>query len=128
MLLYISGQLISDINGGTSGIPSLDQYSQQWKDNAEDWLHYLFGLPKGTFDTSQDGAGLTQHIADNITQALGGVAKDVGLFLLHMAPGILLVVCMGSILGMMIGSERCKHWASVSALGTLVMQVVNHLV
>lgn len=127
MLLYISGQLMGDVNGGTSGIPSLDAYSAQWKDNVEGWFNHFFGVPQAAWNTSDDG-GLTKALADNITHALGNVLSEVGTDLLRMAPGLMLVVCMGCILGMMIGSERCKHWASVSALATLVLQVVDRLV
>lgn len=126
MLLYISGQQ-TNINGGSSGIPNMDHFSQQWKGNAEDWFNYLFGIPKSAFDTSESH-DLTAQIAEAIQRQIGAVVHDLGMWLLRLSPDILLVVCMGSILGMMIGSERCKHWASVSALGALVLQVVNHIV
>jgi len=48
-------------------------------------------------------------VADNVTRTLGGVAKDVGILHLQAAPSVMLVVLMGSILGVMIGSERAKH-------------------
>lgn len=127
LLLYISGQLVGDINGGSSGIPSLDQYSDQWKDNVESWLSYLFDVPKGIWDTSHK-TNLSQAVADNITRALRGVAKDVGVWLLHAAPSVMLIVLMGSILGVMIGLDRAKHYAFVSALAAIILQVVSRYV
>lgn len=124
---YISGQLANSINGGSSGIPSMDQYSDAWKNNVEDWGQFLFGIPKGAWDTT-NRADVTQAIAERIQMQLGHFAHDMGVWLVHLAPGICLVVCMASILGFMIGSSKCREYASVSALLTLIFTVVNKVV
>lgn len=86
-------------------------------------------LPSG--DTSSqipNSPSMTQYIADSIISALCEVTRNIGIWLLHVSPNITLIICMGSILGMMIGSERCRRWAGVSALATMILSVVRNVV
>lgn len=123
MLVYISGQLVESLS-----TPQLSD-ADQWKENVEDWAQYLFGLPKDAWqlgDIKADGDTSAVHeIAVTISQMVGDVLKELGKMFLHIAPDLLLVVCMACILGMMIGSNRCKHWAGVAALATLITKVVG---
>lgn len=101
--------------------------SDQWKDQVETWGQQLFGIPKGIWDAGTPHA----HVIDPsnaLTQALFEVFKEIGIAFLHLAPGLLLVVCCAAILGAMIGSLKCRSIAGVSALGTIIAKVMDNYV
>lgn len=107
-------------------VPTPDSVTQ-WKDQVETWGQQLFGIPRGVWHAGTPSA----HVIDPqnaFTQALIQLFEGVGKASLHAGPGILTVVCLGSILGAMLGSMRCRHWAGVSALGTVVVKVMDNYV
>lgn len=121
---YIHPQVVVNV-GGHPIHHSLTP--DQWKDQVETWGQQLFGIPKGVWNAGTPHA----HVIDPqnaFTQALIQLFEGLGKALLHVGPSILLVVCCGSILGAMIGSMRCRHWAGVSALGTIVCKVMDNYV
>ncbi|GIM45221.1 hypothetical protein DNHGIG_07700 [Collibacillus ludicampi] len=83
----------------------------------------------GTLPPVQKAAiDMTQYIADSIVRSICEVSTKLGIWLIHVSPDIMLIFCMGSILGMMIGSERCRRWAGFSALATMILSVVSKAV
>ena len=120
--------MLVTINGTPLPNSAYDTPFKQW---VEDGAQSLFGLPQGAWHLgdikSADSGGIGDQVADKVATMFGDWAHHAAILLLHMAPQILLVVCMASLLGIMIGSERCKHYASVSALGALITGVLSHV-
>ncbi|MFB5192708.1 M23 family metallopeptidase [Alicyclobacillus fastidiosus] len=122
-LHQVHDPVVVKVGGDT--ISHLQAASDQWKDQVETWGQQLFGIPKDLWDAGTPHA----HVIDPqnaITQALFEVFKEIGKALLHLAPGLLLVVCCGAILGAMIGSLKCRSIAGVSVLGTIIAKVMDN--
>lgn len=123
MLVFVSGQPINQMPD-----PTYDTPFKEWVTDSAD---KMFGnWTEGLWHTGDikngSGTGIADAVADKVIYLAGQFAKHVGIYLLKMAPELLLITCMASILGIMIGSERCKHYAGVSALGAMITAVVNH--
>lgn len=71
---------------------------------------------------------LADKIAENITNSLIMACKHITIFVLQIGSEVLLIACLWFILGMMIGSKRCTHWAGVAGLGAAIIKAVSRSV
>lgn len=68
---------------------------------------------------------LADEITDKIVDAIIIACKHITIFTLQISSQVAVILCLWFVLGMMIGSIKCRNWAGMAALSAMILKALS---